>query len=153
MQSILAFLAGLGPWNWFVLALVLFTLETVVPGVHFLWFGVAAVITGILALATGVTLTWQMIAFAVLAAASVFIVRRYARPDLARSDEPDLNMRGAQYIGRTVLVEEPIAAGRGKERIGDTVWVAEGPDAPKGTSVKVTGTNGTVLVVERGRTA
>lgn len=149
MQPILTFLAGLGPWNWFILALVLFTLETILPGVHFLWFGVAAVVTGILALTTGVGLSWQMIAFAVLAAATVFIVRRYARPDMARSDEPDLNVRGAQYIGRTVTVEEPISAGRGKARVGDTVWVVQGPDAAKGASVKITGVDGTVLVVER----
>jgi len=153
MQMIANLLWSLGAWNWLVAALVLFTLETVVPGIHFLWFGVAAAITGLLALATGAAVPWQLIAFAVLAAATVFIVRRYARPDRARSDEPDLNVRGAQYVGRTVIVEDPIAGGRGKVRIGDTVWVAQGPDAPRGASVKVTGTNGTVLVVERAQAA
>jgi membrane protein implicated in regulation of membrane protease activity len=79
----------------------------------------------------------------------VFLVRRYARPDATLSDLPDLNVRGAQYIGRTVTVEEPIRSGRGKVRVGDTVWQAEGADSAAGSRVRVTSVNGTVLVVER----
>ena len=60
---------------------------------------------------------------------------------------PYLINRGAQYIGRTVTVEDAIQNGRGKVRVGDTIWAAEGEDAIKGASVEVTGVNGTVLVV------
>jgi membrane protein implicated in regulation of membrane protease activity len=60
---------------------------------------------------------------------------------------PELNIRGSQYVGRTVTVEVAISNGRGKVRVGDTMWTAEGPDTPVGTRVKVTGVNGTVLVV------
>lgn len=149
MQSVSEFLWNLGPWNWIVVAVVLFALETVIPGVHFIWFGVAAVIVGLLALMIGFGWPWQLVAFAVLALASVFVARRYARPDVAASDEPDLNVRGAQYVGRSVLVEQAIAGGRGKVRIGDTLWAAQGPDMPAGARARVTGANGTVLVIER----
>lgn len=148
-MSLLNFFAGFGPWNWFILAVLLFALETVVPGVHFVWFGVAAVLVGLLALSVEVAWQWQLIAFALIAVAAVFLVRRYARPDTAQSDQPDLNIRGAQYIGRTVAVEEEIRGGRGKVRIGDTLWQAEGVDAAVGTRVRIRSTNGTVLVVER----
>ncbi len=148
-MSFYNFFAGLGPWNWFILAVILFALETVIPGVHFLWFGVAAVLVGLVALATDIAWQWQLIAFAIIAVATVFLVRRYARPDATLSDLPDLNVRGAQYIGRTVTVEEPIRSGRGKVRVGDTVWQAEGPDSAAGSRVRVTSVNGTVLVVER----
>jgi membrane protein implicated in regulation of membrane protease activity len=47
--------AGLGAWNRFILAAVLFILETFLPGVHFLWFGIAAIVVAALALFTGVT--------------------------------------------------------------------------------------------------
>ena len=146
----LQFLWGLGAWNWIVLAVLLLVLETVVPGVHFLWFGLAAGIVGALALAVGPEFTWQwqLIAYALVAVATVFLVRRTARPDANRSDVPDLNVRAQQYVGRVFRVEEPIAGGRGKLRVGDTLWPAQGLDAPKGASVRVTGTNGTVLVVE-----
>jgi membrane protein implicated in regulation of membrane protease activity len=149
MQGLLAFFWGFGVWNWLILAVVLFTLETMVPGVHFLWFGLAAVIVGFLAMATGMSWPYQIIAFGIIAVLTVFWVRRYVRPDVAKSDMPDLNERGQQYIGRSLVVDQAIQNGRGKVRVGDTVWQAEGPDAPVGTRVKVTATRGTVLVVER----
>ena len=150
MPSLSSFLSGFGAWNWFILGAILFALETFLPGVHFLWFGIAAIVVGGLALLTGITWPWQVIAFGVLAVATVFWVRRYVRPDVARSDLPNLNERGQQYIGRQLIVEQAIQNGRGKVRVGDTLWQAEGPDLPVGTWVKVTATRGTILVVERG---
>ncbi len=149
MQRLLAYFADFGVWNWLILAVLLFVLEFMLPGVHFLWFGVAAAIVGILAWATGMSWPFQVIAFGIIAVLTVFWVRRYVRSDVVTSDLPDLNERGQQYIGRSLVVEQAIQNGRGKVRVGDTVWQAEGPDAPVGTRVKVTATKGTVLVVER----
>ncbi len=149
MQNLLVLLYSLGPWNWLIAAVVLLILETAVPGVHFLWFGIAAAVVGALAFATGIVWQWQVLAFVLLSVAALFWVRRVARPDLAISDLPDLNVRGQQYVGRALVVEQAIENGRGKVRVGDTLWSAEGPDAPAGARVKVTGTRGTVLVVER----
>jgi len=148
MRSIVDFLWSLGSWNWFVVAAAMFVLETIIPGVHFLWFGLAAVVVGILALATGIAVPFQLIAFALIAVAMVFWVRSYARSDATKSDTPDLNVRGAQYLGRIVTVEQAIVSGRGKVRVGDTLWHAEGEDTAAGTKVKVVGVNGTALVVE-----
>jgi inner membrane protein len=139
----------LGPWNWFILAVLLFILETMIPGVHFLWFGLAAIVVGFLALAIGVAWPWQVLAFGLISVLAVFWVRKYARPDMAISDLPDLNVRGQQYIGRSLVVEQAIQNGRGKVRVGDSTWVVEGPDAPAGARVTVTGAKGIVLVVER----
>ena len=136
-----------GPWLWFAIAVALLVLETVVPGVHFLWFGIAAAIVGGLALVTPLAWQLQLIIFALISIASVFLVRRYASPGHAKTDEPVLNIRGAQYIGRKVEVVDTIRNGRGKVRVGDTVWSAEGEDAAAGSEVEVVGVNGTVLVV------
>lgn len=149
MQGLFSFFFGFGIWNWFILAVALFTLEIIVPGVHFLWFSLAAAIVGMLALTTGVTWQPQIIAFVVISVLTVFWVRRYVRSGAAKSDLPDLNERGQQYVGRTVVVEQAIQNGRGKVRVGDTPWLAEGPDAPAGTRVKVTAAKGSLLVVER----
>jgi membrane protein implicated in regulation of membrane protease activity len=136
-----------GPWLWFAAAVILFILETIVPGVHFLWFGLAAAIVGVVALAVPVAWQWQIILFSIVSFVTVLLVRRSGGANVAKSDEPVLNIRGAQYIGRVVVVEEAIRNGRGKVRVGDTVWAAEGEDAPRGSRVEVTGINGTVLVV------
>jgi membrane protein implicated in regulation of membrane protease activity len=152
MQVFSSLLTGLGPWNWFILALALFILETLVPGVHFLWFGIAALVVGLLAVATDLAWQWQIIAFGVISVLTVFWVRRYVRPDVAQSDVPDLNVRAQQYVGRSLVVEQAIQNGRGKVRVGDTLWSAEGPDTPAGERVRVTAAKGTVLVVERAST-
>jgi membrane protein implicated in regulation of membrane protease activity len=142
------FLWNLGAWNWFIVAVALFALESVVPGVHFVWFGVAAVIVGALGLTLEIAWEWQLITFAIISCITVFFARRYAAPDMAHSDEPDLNARALQYVGRVVTVEQAIADGRGKVRVGDTVWNAQGTDAPQGARVRITGSNGTCLVVD-----
>lgn len=142
------FFWNLGAWNWFIVAVALFALESVVPGVHFVWFGVAAVIVGALGLTIDIAWEWQLITFAIISCITVFFARRYASPDVSQSDEPDLNARALQYVGRVVTVEEAIADGRGKVRVGDTVWNALGSDAPQGSRVRITGTDGNCLVVE-----
>ena len=127
-RALFGFFASFGAWNWFILAVLLFMLETVVPGVHFLWFGLAAVIVGFLALATGMAWPWQLIAFGVISVLTVFWVRRYVRArDGDQSDLPDLNVRGQQYVGRSLVVEQAIQNGRGKVRVGDTLWPPRAP--------------------------
>ena len=147
-MGLIDYLWSLGAWNWFILAVALFVLETIIPGVHFIWFGTAAVVVGILGVTIDIAWEWQLIAFAIISCVTVFFVRRYASPNLTASDEPDLNIRASQYIGRVVTVAEAISGGRGKVRVGDTIWAAEGTDAPLGARVKITGTDGTVLLVE-----
>lgn len=150
MASLINTLASLGPWNWLILGVLLFALETVLPGVHLLWFGVAAMLTGLFGLVTGLGWQWQAVAFAILAVMTMFAARRFAGAHSAVSDLPGLNQRGSEYVGRIVVVEEPIRGGRGKVRVGDTLWIAEGPEVPAGARVRVTGTSGTVLLVEAG---
>ena len=152
MQTISEVIVRFGPWLWFAIAVVLFVLETVIPGVHFLWFGVAAGIVGALALAAPIAWQWQLILFSLISFITVFLVRRSGGAENAKSDQPVLNVRGAQYIGRVVVVEEAIRNGRGKVRVGDTIWAAQGEDAPAGSKVEVIGVNGTVLVVGNGET-
>lgn len=152
-MPLIDFFAGLGVWNWVFLGLALGALEMLVPGVHFLWFGLSALIVGgitMLSQSLGMPIGWplQLVLFAVLSIASVYGVRRYASPD-DKSDVPDLNARGAQLIGRTAIVENAIVGGRGRVRIGDTLWPAKGPELSAGTAARVIGADDTVLIVER----
>ncbi|HML30907.1 MAG TPA: NfeD family protein [Hyphomicrobium sp.] len=149
MQIISSLIGQFGPWLWFALAVILFVMESLVPGVHFVWFGLSASVVGVIGLATPLAWEWQLIAFALIAMATVFWVRQKSREESAHPDVADLNARGAQYVGRIVTIEDAIINGRGKVRVGDTVWAAKGEDGPKGATVKVTGADGTVLVVTR----
>lgn len=146
--GMMEFLTGLGAWNWLILAVVLVLLETVIPGVHFVWFGAAATLVGVIALATGIDWQWQLLIFGILSFVTALLIRKYATSSNSPSDQPGLNERGSYYIGRTVTVAEPIENGRGKVRIGDSLWIAEGPDLPASTKVKITKVVGTVVFVE-----
>jgi membrane protein implicated in regulation of membrane protease activity len=65
------------------------------------------------------------------------------------TDQPRLNRRGEQYVGRVFTLREPIVNGQGKIRVDDSTWKIQGVDCPSGTKVRVTGVNGVVLQVSR----
>jgi hypothetical protein len=144
----MSFFASLGAWNWLIAAGLLFILEVFAPGVFLIWFGVAAAAVGLLAMTFDLSLLAQALIFAVAAIASVLIGRKVFPYGEQVSDPASLNLRGQQYVGRTFVLDQPIAEGRGKLRVGDTLWSAEGPDLATGARVRVTAVKGTVLVVE-----
>lgn len=150
MSALVDFFSGLGPWNWVIFGVLLMALETIIPGVYLLWFGIAALVVGTLLFAVGdaVSQPWQLVLFAVISVATVFAVRRFANLQDVESEDRDLNQRSAQYFGRVVVVEDAISGGRGRVRVGDTLWPASGADTPKGTRVRITGAHGTVFTVE-----
>ena len=142
----------LGPWNWMVLGFVLLALEIVVPGVFLLWIGIAAIFTGALTLWLWDMAWWgwevQVIVFLVLALAAAYFGHRITDARQNDTDEPLLNRRDAQLVGRTATLEEPIREGHGRIRIDDTLWRVKGPDALPGTRVRVISAGGGELVVE-----
>jgi membrane protein implicated in regulation of membrane protease activity len=144
--------AELGPWNWIVLGLILMIFEVAAPGIFFLWFGIAALIVGGIAILFGDAswMNWQIqvILFLVLSIIAVFIGRRLIGATDVESDEPLLNRRGEQLIGQVVTLEEATINGRGRARVGDSLWRVTGPDLAAGTSVRITGIDRGTLVVE-----
>lgn len=134
-------LLELGPWNWMLLGFVLLALEIMVPGIFLLWIGIAAILTGALSLQLwdwGVW-TWhiQVLVFLALALVAAYLGNKFAGSKQAKSDQPLLNRRSEQLLGRTATLAEPISDGRGRIQLGDTLWRVSGPDLPVGTRVKV----------------
>lgn len=144
----------LGPWNWMVLGLILLTFEIIAPGVFLLWIGIAALIVGAASLALWDAAFWswqlQTVIFAVLAVICALAGKRIYDGREGKTDQPLLNQRGAQLIGRTATLTEPIVNGRGRVHFGDTLWRISGPDLPAGVKVRVTKADATdlELVVE-----
>jgi membrane protein implicated in regulation of membrane protease activity len=141
---------GISFWHWWALGLALVVVEMLAPGIYFLWMGIAAALVGFLLLALP-DLSWQVqvLAFAVLSVGSVAIGRWVVRRYLGQTDQPRLNRRGEQYVGRVFNLEQPIVNGTGKIRVDDTTWKITGPDCDAGAKVLVTGADGVVLRVER----
>lgn len=138
----------LGPWSWWILGFVLIALEVVLPGTFFLWFGIAALLVGVLALM--VVLPWHVALglFIALALLNLFVGRRLMRRGEARVGDPHLNQRGSRYIGREFVLAEPIVQNGGRLSIDDTIWRITGPDLPSGQKVRVKAIEGAQLIVE-----
>jgi membrane protein implicated in regulation of membrane protease activity len=135
-------------WHWWALGGVLLIVEALVAGFVFLWLGIAAGLVGaLLWLWPGIGPNLQVLTFALLSVASVVGWRRWRNAHPAQSDQPNLNRRGAQYVGRQVALAEPIINGRGRVKLGDAGWAVAGPDLPAGATVEVVGADGTVLEV------
>lgn len=136
-------------WYWWILGLVLIILEVFAPGAFFLWMGVSAGIVGVIAwLVPAITLEWQLLIFTIIAVVSVVAWRSYQRRHPTETDQPALNRRGEQYVGRVFTLDKPIVNGVGRIRVDDTTWRIQGPDVEAGSRVKVTGVAGVNLVVE-----
>ncbi|HEX2728090.1 MAG TPA: NfeD family protein [Beijerinckiaceae bacterium] len=142
-------LDNLGPWSWIILGLVLMGLELLAPGVFLMWLGLAAVLTGLVDWAFG--LSWQAatLLFAVLSVVTMLVGRAVSRhPDEEETGRPSLNRRGHGLVGRVFMLDAPIAGGEGRIRVDDSVWRIIGPDVPAGASVRVVRVDGATLVVE-----
>jgi membrane protein implicated in regulation of membrane protease activity len=146
---ILEFVRQLGPWNWLVFGLVLLGLEIIVPGNVFVWFGVAALLTGVMALFTHFGWQAELIVFVVLAVVLVIAGRRIFARAAQPGEQPFLNDRAHRLVGGSYMLSEPIVDGHGQVRVDDTNWRITGPDLPSGTRVKVVDADGTVLKVEK----
>lgn len=137
-------------WHWWILALVLIIAETVLPGTFFLWMGVSALVIGLLAwLAPAMGWEFQLMLFAVFSLVAIVGWRAWQKANPTESDQPTLNRRGEQFVGRVLELDTPIQNGFGKVRAGDTLWRVKGEDAEAGTRVRVTGSDGVILLVER----
>lgn len=135
------FLTELGPWSWMLLGFVLLILEVVAPGVFLLWIGLAALVVGALSLMFWESGFWawqvQVLVFLALSMACALAGKRIMSRRAEKTDQPLLNRRGDQLIGRTATLTEPIVNGRGRIKIGDTIWRVSGADLPAGTTVRV----------------
>ena len=147
-SSLLNWIASLGAWNWFVIAAVFLLIELMLPGVFMLWLGLAAIMVGVISLATVWSWQAQFIAFALLSLACIPAWRYFARKVEQPADRPFLNRRAEGYVGRVFTLEKPIVDGVGTVRIEDTVWRVKGPDLPAGSRVKIARTDGAELAVE-----
>lgn len=145
---------ALGPWTWVAAGLLILGIEIMMPSTFLLWPGLSALVVGFITLILGTDATiwpWQaqVLVFLFLSVALAVIGRRIMKNrKMDKSENPMLNERGAQLIGQTAQLNEPITNGSGRMKIGDTTWRVKGEDVKAGTSVKVVDYDAGTLIVE-----
>jgi hypothetical protein len=135
---------------WACLALLLIAAEVAMPGVFMLWLGIAAgAVFALVLLVPGIPRPMQALIFIVLSFATIFVYRRWFRQLDAVTDQPLLNRRAEQFVGKVFVLDSAIVNGNGRIKHGDALWTVTGPDLPAGTRVLVTGADSMTLTVTR----
>lgn len=141
----------MSPLLWGALGALLIAAELVLPGIFLIWFGGAALLTG---LVTALWSDWGLVNeagfFTIAAGAAVgfAIAQARRRNASAEGDAARINDRAGQLVGRAVTLTEPITNGHGRLFIGDTLWAVEGPDRPVGAAMVIAGHRGMVLLLQ-----
>lgn len=136
--------------NWFTLGIILIILEMLLPGMFLMWFGVSALIVGIIALIIPMSINTALILFAIISVCSVvavIVIMRKIAPNTKSTTTHNLNqVRGSELIGANFTLDSKVTNQQGKLNIGDTVWLLKGPDAQAGTHITITGIENNALV-------
>ncbi len=137
-------------WHWMVIGVFLLALEVFAPGAILMWFGFGGLLTGaLLWLIPSMSIEWQILIFSLFSIASVLLWKKYgSKADTMETDNPNLNNRLRDYIGRDTVLIEAISNGTGLAKVGDSAWKVRGKDLPKGTRVKIVDLDGMFFVVE-----
>ena len=151
MDQLTDFLGAMTYWHWFALGAVLLIVEILTPTFFFVWFGIAAVLVGLLHLAMP-GLSWQisLTVFGALSIVSTVVWHAFYKKNGGPTPDSDLNQRARGYLGRRAVVAEGFRNGRGPILLDDTRWqaVSEGEaDLAPGASVEIVGADGATLRV------
>ena len=130
---------------WLSLAALLALAELFVSGVFLIWVAAAAAVTGILSLFIDLTVAGQLTLFGLSTIFAVLGGRRWYLMHNVESENPLLNDRAAQLVGKTVTIVETVSATSGRVKVADGEWPAKGPDMEKGTVAKVAAVENGVL--------
>ena len=146
----MAWLAEWGMIHWLVLGFILLILEIIVPGIFFLWWGIAALIIAAVSYFFLLSIVVSGVLFAVLATVASVCWWRYQswknRQDLSVNL---LNQRGLAMQGQQGRVTEVLSGNTARASFGDTTWRVEGQELQVGDLVEVIAVRGITLLVRK----
>ncbi len=136
-------------WIWAGLAAGLLAVEVLTGSGWLLWVAASAGLTAVVVALAGTSLPTTVLIFAVLTLISTLGVRRYL-PRGASTDGDDINDNVGRIVGHRGSSVSPFVGGMGRVSIDGKEWAAqlvEGDALAVGTSVEVTGVDGSQLKV------
>ena len=132
-----------------ILALAAIVLEIIIPTLFCINFAIAGVITAIISIFWGstVSLLWTFFGLSII---SILFIKPILEKTIRRENEVNFD---AQYIGKIVKCTEPISTNKGAITIYDERWEArletEGEEIQAGSDVKIVKYDNTTLFVEK----
>jgi membrane protein implicated in regulation of membrane protease activity len=111
---------------WFIIGLVLFLLELVIPGFVIFFFGVGAWITALLCLIAHPGINIQIIVFAVTSVLSLLALRKMIQKRFFYKDEGRSDVVEDEFTGKEAKALMDFEPGtQGKVEFKGTTWKAE----------------------------
>lgn len=133
---------------WVIAGIFFLVLELVTTALVSIWFVPAAVITCVISLFLD-SFIWQVAIFLVLSAIFMLVFRSIYKKKIKRSVD-DVKPE-EQMLGRFGVVSRKTDIHGGKVLVGDIYWraITEGETFVEGETVKIKGTKGTTLIIEK----
>lgn len=130
---------------------VLMTAEVVTPGFILFFFGLAAVLVGILCFIFPLSETVQLLLFAVLSVLTLLTLRKQMKALFTGRSRADVAEIDDACVGQHAVVTTRIAAPvDGKVELNGTSWTATSAEVLEtGVQVEVVGRDGLTLTVRR----
>jgi membrane protein implicated in regulation of membrane protease activity len=135
---------------WFVLGLVLFLAELIIPGFFIFFFGLGAWVTAVVCLIGNPGVNLQIIIFAFVSVLSLVTLRRIIQKKFFYSKGNESEEVEDEFTGKEALVISEIGPDvTGKVEFKGTTWKAESKSELKeGQSVIITGKESFKLIVK-----
>jgi len=141
-------------WHWIVLGIVVVLLELVVPAFFLVWFGLGALIVGIILLAVPtLSFAWQVLVWITCSLAFIWLWFKVFKPGLYKTRAGMSKGAVIGEIGLVIRDIRPFEKGQirfQKPMLGDEVWESIADEEIKaGERVKVLDVEGNILKVGR----
>ena len=133
-------------WAWFIVAIVLLIIELIKTNGYTLWLSVSAAIVALLTYnITNFTILYQFIVFIILSLCLCF----WWLNSLKKKPVQLNKLKIKEYLGRVYPLEKSIKSGKGQLEIDGLIWFVHSErDLPKGSKIRIKGSNGVVLLIE-----
>ena len=147
----MTWIATFQPWHWLVAGIILLGLETLGIGGFLIGTAIACFVQSLIVFfAPDLHWAFQIVVFAVNSIVFTFLYWKVFKPFNTKTDQPTLNDRAAQMIGRKTVIDADMPHGEGKIMFGDTYWrVQSESPLQNGDAVTVTGAEGMILKVQQ----
>jgi membrane protein implicated in regulation of membrane protease activity len=141
-------------WHWIVLGIVVVLLELAVPAFFLVWFGLGALIVGVVLLAApGLSFAWQVLIWIVCSLAFIWLWFKVFKPGFYKTRAGMSKGAVIGEIGLVIRDIRPFEKGQirfQKPMLGDEVWESVADEEIKaGERVKVLDVEGNILKVGR----
>jgi inner membrane protein len=135
---------------WFIIGLVLFLLELVLPGFVIFFFGVGAWITALLCLVSHASTNLQIIVFAVTSVLSLLALRKIIQRKFFYSKEDRSGAVEDEFTGKEAIATADFGSVKdGKVEFKGTTWNAQSEsEIKKGQTVIIIQKESFKLIVE-----